>query len=143
MTVFTGCLWHGCPQCYPDRTTKNPKTGQTMDQMYALAQIKRKVLTKDLRFNYVCIWEHEWLKKIQQDPAIQDFVASLDIQDRLDARNSFFGGRTNAVKLHYKTRDDERIKYVDFTRYFFQALNCFFTFVLSRKIKEKKNAINF
>lgn len=112
---FTGCLWHGCPECYRDRTVKNPKTGQSMDQLYALTQIKKKVLTKDLRFRYVCIWEHDWLKKVQQDPDVKDSVAGLDIQDRLDSRESFFGGRTNAAKLQYKALPDEEIKYVDFT----------------------------
>jgi len=33
----------------------------------------------------------------------------------LNPRDSFFGGRTNASKLHYKVKDKEEIKYVDFT----------------------------
>ena len=86
-----------------------------MDQLYALTKIKEKAL-KDLGFSYVCIWEHEWIKKVTADPYVKDFLASFDIQDRLDPRESFFGGRTNASKLRHKALPDERIKYVDFTR---------------------------
>ena len=88
-----------------------------MDQLYALTLEKQRVLTKDLRFEYVCIWEHDWVKKVAENPDVRTFVASLDIQDRLDPRESFFGGRTNAAKLKYKAVEGEKIKYVDFTRY--------------------------
>lgn len=87
-----------------------------MDQMYALTQTKKQVLTQNIRFDYVCIWEHEWLKMLQRDPDVKDFVDGLDIQNRLDPRESFFGGRTNAAKLHYEIEKGENIKYVDFTR---------------------------
>ena len=46
---------------------------------------------------------------------MQQFICTLDLQDRLDPRDSFFGGRTNAVKLHYKAKEDEKIQYYDFT----------------------------
>lgn len=46
---------------------------------------------------------------------MQQFVSTLDLQDRLDPRESFFGGRTNAIKLHYKVQEDETIQYYDFT----------------------------
>lgn len=87
-----------------------------MDQLFALTKIKENVLTRDLRFKYVCIWEHDWLKRIRDESDVRDFVSGLDIQERLDPRDSFFGGRTNAAKLHYKAEQDEEIKYVDFTR---------------------------
>ena len=70
---------------------KNPKTGQTMDQLYALTQIKQKELTQTHRFRYVSIWEHDWAKMVRDDPDIRQFVDGLDIQDRLDPRESFFG----------------------------------------------------
>lgn len=115
-TVFTGCLWHGCPMCYTDRTIKNPKTGKTMDQMFALAKIKEKVFALNMRYNYVCNWEHEWLKLVREDPDVSDFVAGLDIQYRLDPQESSFGGRTIAAKLRYTIKYGEKVKYVDFTR---------------------------
>ena len=35
--------------------------------------------------------------------------------DRLDPRECFFGGCTNACQLYYQTSEQEKIKYVDFT----------------------------
>ena len=74
------------------------------------------MLTEDLRLKYVCIWEHDWLKQVREDTDVQNFVDNLDIQDQLDPRDSFFGGRTNASKLRYTAKNGEQIRYVDFTR---------------------------
>lgn len=46
---------------------------------------------------------------------LQQFISKFDLQDRLDPRESFFGGRTNAIKLHYKAEEDETIQHYDFT----------------------------
>ena len=61
-----------------------------MNQLFALTKIKEKVLTNDCRFDYVCIWEHDWLKKIREDPDVRYFVSELDIHEKLDPRESFF-----------------------------------------------------
>lgn len=61
-----------------------------MDQLFALTQIKKRKLTRDLSYDYVCIWEHDWVKQIKEDLTVKDFVSGLDIQDRLDPRESFF-----------------------------------------------------
>ena len=39
----------------------------------------------------------------------------LDIQDRLEPRQAFFGGRVNAAKLYHKVSGYEQIKYYDVT----------------------------
>jgi len=46
---------------------------------------------------------------------LRKFVDTLDIVDRLNAHDSFFGGRNNASKLQYHVQGDEQKKYVDFT----------------------------
>jgi len=38
-----------------------------------------------------------------------------DIRPDLNPRDALFGGRTNASVLYYKVKNDEKIKYVDFT----------------------------
>lgn len=63
---------------------------------------------------YVCIWEHDFHELLQNNKT-HEFIQSLDLQERLDPRDSFFGGHTNATKLSYKTKKDEKIRYVDFT----------------------------
>ena len=51
----------------------------------------------------------------RNDPELRHYLQNLDITDRLDPRESFFGGRTNASQLYYRTKEDEKIEYVDFT----------------------------
>ena len=77
--------------------------------------MKKKADLLRLGFKYVCIWEHDFyeLKKV---PEIKEFISTLDLQHRLDPRESFFGGRTNCSVLHYKVKEGETIQYVDFCR---------------------------
>ena len=49
------------------------------------------------------------------NPVMKEFVESLDIESRLDPRETFFGGHCNAVKLYATMKGDEKIKYVDLT----------------------------
>ena len=64
---------------------------------------------------YVCIWEHEFQKLKSQNVELKQFIKQLDLMDRLDPRESFFWGRTNASQLYYQTSEQEKIKYVNFT----------------------------
>ncbi|OOY49400.1 hypothetical protein BOV97_12840 [Solemya velum gill symbiont] len=113
---FHGCIFHSCPVCFPnDRDqTIHPLTGQTMTELYALTQ-KKKAFLERIGMKYVCIWEHEFRDQRKADPELRRFLATLDLVDRLNPRDSFFGGRTNASKLYHKVDGDEKIQYVDFT----------------------------
>lgn len=70
---------------------------------------------KNLGYKLVIVWEHQFKFQLEKNAALQQFVSTLDLQERLDPRKSFFGGRTNAIKLHYKAAEDETIQYYDFT----------------------------
>lgn len=111
---FHGCVWHGCLKCYPnDRLkTRTPRTNQSMNELYALTMEKKSII-KQMGYSYVCIWEHEFSKRVENDEHIKDFIKGLDVQTRLDPRDGFYGGRTNCTKLYYEAKDDETIKYVD------------------------------
>jgi len=85
-----------------------------MEELYALT-MKKKQYIESLGIHYVCIWEHEFHQQYKQNHDMKKFIDDLDIVERLNPRDSFFGGRTNASKLHYKAKDKEEIKYVDFT----------------------------
>ena len=52
---------------------------------------------------------------MKNDTELKAFLTTIDLEDQLEPRDSFFGGRTNAVKLYYKAETDEKIKYLDFT----------------------------
>ena len=65
--------------------------------------------------NVVSIWECEFGRLIRRNPDLAAFVKAADIQPRLNPRDSFFGGRTNASKLYRAAGEGERSRYVDFT----------------------------
>jgi G:T-mismatch repair DNA endonuclease (very short patch repair protein) len=113
---FNGCLWHGCPTCYTKAEKRRmivPRTQQTLDELYALTRKKERYI-KSLGMRLVTIWEHEFEQLLKDNPDVSEFVNSLDIQERLNPRDAFFGGRTNAVKLYKKVCNDEKINYLDF-----------------------------
>ncbi len=113
---YHGCVFHGCPVCFPvDREeTVHPMTKQSLKELYALTQ-KKKSYIENLGMKYVCVWEHEFQEQRENSEQLQHFLQTLDVSERLDPRDSFFGGRTNASQLYYKAQDGEQIKYVDFT----------------------------
>ncbi|GIY93489.1 hypothetical protein CEXT_645491, partial [Caerostris extrusa] len=51
------------------------------------------------RFQVVELWEHEFAEQKKTNPQLQKFLKSHSLQDRLNPRDAFFGGRTNALKL--------------------------------------------
>lgn len=121
---YLGCVWHGCRTCFPkqdatfenevDSMPREPYTKHTLSQRYAMYKEKKQFLLTS-GFEVVEIWEHEWLKKKKSECDVSAFVSLLDIQSRLEPREAFFGGRTNAVKLYHKVDVRQQIRYVDFT----------------------------
>ncbi len=113
---YHGCLFHGCRKCFSDNRedTRHPLTSQSLDELYALT-LKKKAYIERLGMKYVCIWDHDFQKRKNQNAELKQFVQTLDFSDRLDPRESFYGGRTNASQLYYKVSENEEVKYVDFT----------------------------
>ena len=111
---YQGCLWHACLTCYVDRSICHPRTKHPMDVLY-INTLKKKNALLCRGYNYIEIWQHEFQDLLQKDSNVANFVSTLDLQHRLKPRQSFFGGRTNAVRLHYVCQPDETIRYVDFT----------------------------
>ena len=114
---FHGCLFHGCRRCHKlsRDTVKHPYTQQSMDELYVLTK-KKEAALRAMGYNYECKWECEFRDDmVKNRDGVKDFVNQLDLVSRLNPRDSFFGGRTNATKLHHKVQEDEKIRYVDFT----------------------------
>ena len=61
------------------------------------------------------MWECDWDKIVKTESQVKEFVNSFKIIDPIYPRDALFGGRTNAVKLHYKCKVNEKIFYSDFT----------------------------
>ncbi|XP_035204371.1 uncharacterized protein LOC118179300 [Stegodyphus dumicola] len=106
---FQGCFFHGCSPCY-DGDTIHPLKGVSM----ATLREKTEEATRKLRaqgFHVIEMWEHEFQREKEENPGLQAFLDQHHLRDRLNPRESFFGGRTNALKLFH----EGDAKYVDFT----------------------------
>lgn len=110
---FHGCFFHGCPTCFPNRHAQiRMHDRQTMDDLYQRTQAWDRAILQS-GYSLQTMWECEWnpLK------AYRDDIQGLGLVDHLEPRDTFYGGRTEAVKL-YATADPEKgefIHYLDFT----------------------------
>ncbi|CAG2254262.1 unnamed protein product [Mytilus edulis] len=113
---FLGCLWHGCKKCFPcERSgTKTSLTKQSMEELYVVTK-KREKTIRELGYRYRRIWEHDFASQLKSNEGLKLFAGNLDIEERLDPRLAFFGGRTDTTKLYHKVENEDKIKYVDFT----------------------------
>jgi len=114
---FHGCLWHGCVKCFKNNrhsyTTVHPDC--TLYEVHEHTKEKIKTL-KDHGHRVIEKWECEWDQDVKTDQALKHFLA-VDHKnvDPLQPRDAFFGGRTNAIKLHHRVTGPEKIKYMDVT----------------------------
>ena len=116
---FNGCLWHGCPRCHPpphrNKYTKlHPD--RTLQEMYDFTEHKRRTLEAQ-GFTVVTVWECDWDRDTKSNDELKQFLATYEVVEPLNPRHAFFGGRTNAVRLHHEVDEsqNEKIKYVDVT----------------------------
>ena len=116
---FNGCLWHGCLRCHPHpNRDKHSKLhpDRTLQEMYEATQLKRQRL-ESKGYTVVTKWECDWDREVKYNKALQEFLASYELVEPLNPRDAFFGGRTNAVRLHHEANESkgEKLKYVDVT----------------------------
>ncbi|XP_074661123.1 uncharacterized protein LOC141913858 [Tubulanus polymorphus] len=111
---FNGCYFHGCPECFPVRgdPVACNRGGRTFDDVYQ-ATLRRKHELETMGYTVVQMWEHDYNRKIRDDVNFKSFVERVTVFDPLEPRKCFYGGRTNAIKLHHKIVDDEKISYID------------------------------
>ena len=109
---FHGCHWHGCLKCFEPQT-EHPEHGKTMQQLNDETKMITKKIQK-LGYNVVEMWEHDW-NHLKKQKEVRDSIQHVDTHSvtPLDPRDAFFGGRTDARKLHYKFKEGEKGKYVD------------------------------
>ena len=108
--IHTMSLFLGCPECYPERETKNPGAdNKPMEQLYQDTQTKVKYL-KDRGFEVVEKWGCAFKKELKQDEEMKQYMKDHGFVEPLQPRDAFFGGRTNAAKLFHQCQGDEKIK---------------------------------
>ena len=88
----------------------NPLKGFTMGALREKTKNTTQRI-KDKGYHVVEKGEHEFQQEKKKNPDLQSFLLCHNLQDRLNPRDAFFGGRTNTIKLYC----EGNIKYVDFT----------------------------
>ena len=87
---FHGCLYHGCPTCFPVRDAKHYATpDRTVKELYQDTLNKRMAL---LRAGYTGkeMWECQWDRLVDNEAAVSQFIRSFDLVPPLEPRVAFF-----------------------------------------------------
>ena len=111
-----GCFFHGCPRCYKTQrfsTTRLRKDRSLQDSYDATKQ--KTDLLRQQGCNVVTKWECDWKQDCKTNLLLNAFLLSQRFVEPLNPRDAFFGGRTNAVKLHHSVTPGEKIHYNDVT----------------------------
>ena len=110
---YHGCNFHGCKRCFPHSRETTMNNNTSIAQRWRDTQIKEKRLREQ---GYIVLskWSCEFAEE-RKKPKVRDFLNTLNIQDPINLRDCYFGGRTNALVLHKKFPEGEKGKYVDFT----------------------------
>ena len=114
---YNGCFFHGCPDCFPKNrvsTVSRLRSDRTMQECFKATLIKRKKL-ESAGYTVVTKWECQWLRDMKDNETLRSFVDRHLPISPLEPRDAFFGGRTNAVKLHHRVIEGETIRYQDVT----------------------------
>ena len=105
-------LWHGCRRCYTRRNMLLPGIEKTFHDVYA-ATMERLSRLRKMGYKVETMWECDFLEERKENPDLDDFVKNMQVEEPLNPRHGFYGGRTNATKLYHKIQGNEKIKYVD------------------------------
>ena len=89
---FMGCYWHGCPIC-KDPSEKHPTRGGSYGEIYDTTMRNLQYL-EDVGYQPVVMWECEWNRLKQTDPAIDQFL------------NAHFPGRKGRRKTKEQLLED-------------------------------------
>jgi hypothetical protein len=107
---FLGCFWNG-HTCQPFRDVATI-SGETLAERYEQTMNRLEQITRAGylgKVQWECEFEEEILK---QNPELQ--THPLVEKNPLNTRDALYGGRTEAMRLHYKVREGhETIQYVD------------------------------
>ena len=89
---FHGCLYHGCPHCYPNRRAKHYVVPhRSVEELYQATPSKRMALLR-AGYRVIEMWECEWDRLVDNEPAVCQFRRSFDLVPPLEPREAFFGG---------------------------------------------------
>lgn len=124
---FAGCFWHGCSRCY-DSHTKHPLKTYSFPDSQSGEMVTKNVKMHEVLMQFeeqnnwlrrrgytvVVMWECDWDRLVKLDK-IECNRDDLQVREPLNPRDSYKGGRTEALMTYYKVSGNEKLHYVDVT----------------------------
>ena len=110
---YHGCNFHGCQKCFPRDRNTTMNDNKSMEQRYRETKVKENRLRKE-GFEVITKWSYDFAKD-KNNPDVKKYINTLNIQDPINVRDCYFGGRTNGLVLHKIFTEGEKGYYVDFT----------------------------
>ena len=116
---FNGCFFHGCLTCFPHQrftTTSRRRGDRTFQECYEATVAKKKRL-EAAGWAVETKWECQWKSEVKRaEGDLSEWLTNWNPVSPLEPRDAFFGGRTNAVRLHHECLvEGETILYQDVT----------------------------
>ena len=87
----------------------NPVSERTMQDLY-VDTVRKMHYLREQGFNVVEMWECDLKRELKDNEEMRSYFEEHDLVDPLEPRDAFFGGRTNAAKLFYECKDQEKIR---------------------------------
>ena len=81
--------------------------------------MRQHQILESMGYSVISIWSHEFEFQLRTHHALQRFVATLDLQDRMTPRSAFYGGRTEVFRMRC---DQGVIHYLDFNGLYISVL---------------------
>ena len=103
---YHGCNFHGCMKCFPHNRETTMNNHRSIAQRWRDTQLKEKRL-KEKGYVVLSKWSCEFAEE-KQKPKVRDFLNTVNIQDPINLRDCYFGGRTNVLVLHKKFADGRK-----------------------------------
>ena len=113
---FNGCFFHGCVRCYPKKrfNVSRLRGHRNLFECYDFTQQKKQKL-EAAGYHVITKWECDWERDTKTNQELRAFLEQHQVVSPLQPRDAFFGGRTNAVRLHHHVEEGETVRYQDVT----------------------------
>ncbi len=98
---YHGCKFHGCPHCVlpKDPKARNPYSNKPLFVCYEKTKMREQNI-RAMGFQVESIWGCQWKAMKDENESVRAFMAKMSVPRPLNPRDAFYGGRTEAFKLH-------------------------------------------
>jgi hypothetical protein len=98
---YHGCKFHGCPYCIlpKDPKARNPYSNKPLFVCYEKTKMREANLIS-MGFKVESMWACKWKAMKVEDEKVCGFLQNMNVPRPLNPRDAFYGGRTEAFKLH-------------------------------------------